>query len=155
MDEDSIFEKQDMFSKGKKEKISYEQIVLLQMKKITDLQSKEFVGGHFEETTKVIGNVPMKEKRYIQDTREAFVNGINSLYDLLVCKFDKDFAKFELDFNKSRQDLIDDINNKLDKKELDEDKAKDILCNKQRERLRSLILLIARKGFLAGEIYEE
>lgn len=74
--------------------ISYEQVVLQQIKRCVDEGSKEMRGGYFKQKQSARGTVEI----YIEDQRQIYINSINSLYDLLINYFDDGFARSDAKF---------------------------------------------------------
>ncbi len=82
---------------------SFKDIVMSQLRKVTQLANVEWHGGYYSSTITKSG----KEKEiYIQDTREVFSNGVYILSLLLKPKFDKEMETALTNFNtklKTRQ----------------------------------------------------
>jgi len=65
--------------KKKKSKLTMEQIILEQVKRVLEIGSKEFKGGYDEETVVSIDGQPQVVKKYIEDGRQAYCNAVLSL----------------------------------------------------------------------------
>ena len=83
---------------------SFKDIVMAQLRKVTQLANVEWHGGYYTSTTTKSGQ---EKEIYIQDSREVFSNGVYILTLLLKPKFDKDMDTALTNFNtklKKRQD---------------------------------------------------
>lgn len=87
---------------GQEGNISFREIVLRHLSRITQLASKEFIGGYWNETPISIGGVVAYSKHYVEDSREAYSNAVNNLFDLLLPLADKKLLAFE---EKNSQEL--------------------------------------------------
>lgn len=83
---------------------SFKEIVMAQLRKVTQLANVEWHGGYYTSTLTKSG----KDKEiYIQDSREVFSNGVYILTLLLKPKFDKEMNTALTNFNtklKKRQE---------------------------------------------------
>lgn len=59
---------------GQDQKVTYESIVMMHIKKISELSCKDFYGGYWMRDD--------EKTQYRESTREAFINAIHGLYDL-------------------------------------------------------------------------
>jgi len=78
---------------GEKEKLTFREIVLSHLKKISTYASVEFRGGFWEDTVKIIGGMSVTNTHYVPDTREIYSNSIEYFYDLLYPHFDKEMKE--------------------------------------------------------------
>lgn len=97
MSEDEIkFEDADAYSVGyNKDKITFRDIILQHVRKITTLASVEFRGGYWEvrPNPNPMSNVDVRI--YIPDSREVYSNAIEVLADLLTPYFDNEMKEAE------------------------------------------------------------
>lgn len=156
MDDDIKFIDGETYKGGKGEGITFKQIVLNQVSRITKLMSKEFHGGYYNEKVKPLGgDVPIIERTYIEDSREQFKNSVNCLYDLLYPQFDKQMEKDVISFENERKDKINEWNTQIQKNEMAEDTAKTYRAELHRILLRALMNLLDRLDYLKeGEVEE-
>lgn len=103
-------------------------IMLMHLQRITRLSSKEFRGGFWQDRTKVINNIAVKEHYYVEDSREAYGNAVDCLADLLLPHFDQNMRRREFAINKELEDL----------EEEDESKYKDFKVKNKRKMFRAL-----------------
>ncbi len=83
---------------------SFKEIVMSQLRKVTQLANVEWHGGYYTSTTT---KSSQEKEIYIQDTREVFSNGVYILTLLLKPKFDTEMNTALTNFNaklKKRQD---------------------------------------------------
>jgi len=97
---------------GEEEELTLKFIVLQHINRISQLTCQEFTGGYWEEKPfKTPGGV-MFSREYHQDIREAYVNAVDFLIDVLEPKGDKIFkAKVEQaykDYETNIKDITDD-----------------------------------------------
>jgi len=142
---------------SKKEPVSFKVIILQHIQRIAGLASKEWRGGYWED--KVMGNLVIHI--YVEDSRQAYINSIDCLYDLLFSTFDEDMNKQD----KIIEGKISKIEDKYDKGREEIMKADEIQKMKQeylnkkiiikRTLFRSLCCLLHRTNFFEGEEYGE
>lgn len=122
-------------------KISFRQICLNQLSRITERMTKEWKGGYWQERIVPVGNLSVKEKIYIPDSRAEFTNGVFCLHDLLISYFDKKMNKDSKDINKE----LDDLKSK--------DPNEKVLII--RKLFQALNKLLFRKHYLEGKTFED
>lgn len=135
----------------KKTKLEFKDLVLQHLKKILDLTTLEFKGGYYQES--VINNILTKE--YIPDTRKQCIQSIESLSDILLPHFDKKIKKTHEDISKKLKALTTAIKKKKNPTDLE---IRDYTLDKLdlcRELFQELNLLLKRKDYLKGSIYDE
>ncbi|KKK85206.1 hypothetical protein LCGC14_2775650, partial [marine sediment metagenome] len=72
------------------ENLSFKEILLRHLKRITELASKEMRGGFWETKSQILASSMVAENRYyVADTREEYSNAVDCLADLLLPYFDK------------------------------------------------------------------
>jgi len=146
--------------------LTFKEIVLQHLRRIGGLASKEFRGGYWQDRTKMVGGVGIKERYYIPDSREEYGNAIDFLHDLLLPYFDKKIEDKAKDFYtkieearkdclkktsvKEKEVLSDDYYKKeSDKISVEEYKLKKLRI--KRELLQEISLLLKRKKYLEGK----
>jgi len=100
--EEQFIDAEAMFLTGK-EKLNFQLIALLHLKKITTLCTVEWHGGYFNEKT--FSNYT--EKFYIMNSRDCFWNAIFCLYDLCYPYFDKEMKEADKVIQKELTKLPD------------------------------------------------
>jgi len=100
MGDDVRFEDAESYSFNyDKDKLTFRDIVLQHLRKITQLASVEFRGGYWEvrETPVFSGGATLtiKNRVYVPDTRECYSNAVEVLADLLAPYFDEEMRKAE------------------------------------------------------------
>jgi hypothetical protein len=143
----------DGYITNEEDALSYSGIVHKLLSKITtELSVREFRGGYSK--TVIINGIPCKE--YIPDARAEYIQGVESLSDLLLPNFDK---KMVDEYNKHEE-----IINKLEKEiescniKLGDDKYKKFIRTKLkliRKLFQKLNLLLARTGYLKSSTHIE
>ena len=140
-----------------KEKLSFKDIVLQHLKKISIFASVEFKSGYWETHKTDQGN----KKKYVPDTNEIYTNSVECLSDLLFIYFDelmivaeKTYAK-EIIVILEKFSILDDDG---ERKFLDEDQ-KIIYRYKKRETakklFRELCSFLRRNGYLGFADFED
>jgi len=133
-------------SKGGGQIDSFQQLVLQQEARVLRLGSVEFTGGWW---LKVIKK-DIVVQRYIEDTRSAFINGVQSLYDMLEFKIVEDNKKYKLIENmnawkKELKDFEDKFSKGSDDKYKDENEKniiKEKYLNQKADLFRGLFRLL-------------
>lgn len=72
-----------------KEQLTFRDIVLQHLKRISIFASVEMRGGYLIEKSKSFGGGLLTEQIYIPDTREVYSNAVDYLADILAPYFDK------------------------------------------------------------------
>ena len=150
------FVEADNYTGNPDQKISFKQIVLQQLSRVTIKMTTEWRGGYYEERA----SGAEVWRVYVPDSRDEFVNGVKCLYDLLYSYFDADFNKEDASFNKKKDELWAEYkksndeaeNNNKDylKQQYKQDKAE-----RYRELFRALNSLLHRLHYLEGKNYDE
>lgn len=107
---------------------TFKEIVMGHLTKISNICTKEFREGYWEERPVKIGESVFIIKNYKEDTRDAYVNAVDFLHDILLPRFNKDCI-----------DKIEIINNKL-KKEKEDIKDKNKWRDKRLELRREIFI---------------
>ncbi len=82
--------------------LTFKQIILQFLNKISSFASVEFRGGYWEEKIIILGNGNTTSKVYIPDTREQYSNAVECFADMLFPHFDKEMIKIESDLDKEK-----------------------------------------------------
>ena len=132
-------------SKGGKQPDNFQQLVLQQEARVLRLGSVEFTGGWW---LKVIKK-DIVVQRYIEDTRSAFINGVQSLYDMLEFKIPEDNKKYKLadnikEWNKQLKDFENGFKKDDDKYQDNNEKSriKENYLNQKADLFRGLFRLL-------------
>lgn len=78
-----------------KDKITFRDIILTHLRKISQFASVEFRGGYWEIKPDPKPNSNIDYKIYIPDTREVYSNAVECLADMLAPYFDKEMKQAE------------------------------------------------------------
>jgi hypothetical protein len=106
---DEQFEDADSYNLNyMKDKITFRDIILQHLKKISQFASVEFRGGYWEERTVHSGSVSDTIRTYIPDTREVYSNAVECLADMLYPYFDKEMLQEEEKCNKAIKQAFND-----------------------------------------------
>ncbi len=92
--------------KGSSEKVSYKDIILKQISRITTISSKELTHGWWKKGL-VAGGSYETILQYISDGRESYSRAVEVLHDLLAPKFDKEMEAASTKLNKQLANLYD------------------------------------------------
>lgn len=79
----------DEYSPTPQAAVTFEQVVINQIKKCIEEGSKEMKGGYYKEKHTKNGIMEI----YVENQQEIYINSINSLYDLLLPHFDDTILK--------------------------------------------------------------
>lgn len=80
--------------------LTYEQLVLEQIRRCISEGSKEMVGGYMQQKVTAKGLIEV----YVPDQREVYMQCINSLYDVLLSFFDDTMTKDATTFKENLKD---------------------------------------------------
>ncbi len=155
------------------EKITFREIVLSHVKKISQLASVEFRGGYWEHRPNPNPQISTTVDVYVPDSREIYSNAVEYLFDILYPHFDKEMLKSGEMAEEVMEEAYDD--NTIIKEEDREDKnskegeeadrkfgsmnnrmsyrKKRRIIN--RELFREICCFLKRKDYLQGQIFEE
>jgi len=78
-----------MSYKDKTFELTFKQIAMEQLQRITILMSKEMRGGYHNSIMKKVGDQTVNERVYIPDTRQDLMGAIKALYYLCYPRIDK------------------------------------------------------------------
>lgn len=118
--------------------ISFREIVLLHLQRITSLASTEFRGGFWKERPRMSGAVAYTESVYVHSTRDSYINAVDMLHDLLLPLFDKKIKE-------ALKDLADE----------EEKLGKEHRLKMKRKLFQHLSLLLNRLKYLEGKSFGE
>lgn len=116
----------------RKQNITFRDIVLSHLKRISQYASVEFTGGYWTTKPFNVSGLTYKQKIYIQDSGMVYCNAIKFLYDILFDRFDDTMLK---------------------KGEAMEKKCKEV--NDYRLLLRELCCFLNRKKYFEAGEYKE
>lgn len=157
---------------GDKERLTFREIVLLQVKQIGQNANCEFRGGYWQENTKQVGGMAFTNKIWISDSREIYSNSIEYLFDLLADHFDKGMIKAGEKAEKDIQGVYEDhtVINEPEREDEDEeesksyrtfkDKSNKLSFRSERRKInrilfRELCRFLKRKNYFKGRSFEE
>ncbi len=134
--------------------LSFKEILLRHVKRITELASREMRGGYWETRPSPSPSMTASIKIYVPDTREEYSNSIECLADLLFPYFDDEITKEE-------QELVQE-EEKAEKEAFKNSNAKEARQTYRNERIkirkklfRQLSSFLQRKRYLELESYQE
>lgn len=158
MEEHTKFEDGEGFSYNPdKDRMTFRDIILQHLKKITTLASVEMMGGYWQikETPLVLGNASttVTSKIYIPDTRECYSNAIEVFSDMLLPYFDKEMKKAEEESSKELEEAynnttIEQSGHRIFKKSSDQTEFRDQRVLINRQLFRALCCFLYRKKYL-------
>jgi len=137
------------------EQFGFREIVLQHLRRITEISSREFRAGYWKMLYRNPSTPPIPV--WIEDTRDAYINAVNMLHDLLLPKFDKIIEEEDNRVEKYEEDLEQDLKEKNKDMEEKEFKKlwKDELLEIKRYLFQQLSLLLDRLGYLEGKVIKE
>ena len=84
----------EVYEGGNNEGLSFREIILVHIRRISALQSKEMRGGYWQTKRRPIGSGQfLDEKFYVPDSREEFGGAVSFLHDVLLPHFDDELKK--------------------------------------------------------------
>lgn len=126
-----------------KEKTTFEDLVMMHMRKISEISSNDFSVGYWNRKVTQAGVTEV----YHPDTRKAYVNAINFLHDILLPKFDEEMSTF---LEKQEKEI-----DKLNSEEIEDSLYWEEALQIKRKTFQQIQLLLARIRFFdtmaAGE----
>ena len=143
--------------------LTFKEIVLNHVNKISQLSSVEFRGGYWQETIQSVGGAAVTNRKWIGDSREIYSNAVEYLYDLLFIHFDDDMKKegevAEKKIDKLYDEVLEDSDSDKDFRIFKSDDSKSYFKIKKREisreLFRALCCFLNRKGYLKTKGDEE
>ncbi|MCK5293668.1 MAG: hypothetical protein KAJ49_03375 [Arcobacteraceae bacterium] len=84
---------EDEFITLQKEKVTIKEVMIMHIKKISDLSCKEFTPSFWSKKPMKMGDGVAIVETYHPDTRLAYINAVNFLLDLLMPKADTKFKE--------------------------------------------------------------
>lgn len=136
------FEDAESYRRNPEANLSFKDIVLEHLKKITLLSCVEFRGGYRTEKIHPTSSGSYSETIYIPDSREVYINAVNMFHDLLLPIFDKKM--------RGESERLEQQHKEVDKKEWRKIKLKN-----KRELFQQLSLLLKRLRYLEGKSFGE
>ena len=98
MVDEQVSQTEDSYQKV--DDLSFNTIIMLQVKKICDLGSQDLVGGYTTQKNRVIGTLVVSEEEYVISARDAFCNAILMLNALAVHKY---IPKYQTSINEQEE----------------------------------------------------
>ena len=124
---------------------NYKDIIMNHLSKISGLATKEFVAGYWQKKPFRSGDSVMFTEVYKEDTRDAYVNAVDFLYDMLLPYVIKEDCKNNKEIDKIIQEITDT-------KEKIEDKEawKNNRLRLRRKLFQELSILLNEKRYFEG-----
>lgn len=105
---ETAFDDGDGFGAFNSTGLSFKEIVMNHLRKISILSCVEFRGGFYEHKEANIPGAPGFDV-YVEDTRAQYINAVNVFSDMLFAHFDTDMIKIYNDLETSRKKTYKDI----------------------------------------------
>ena len=129
---------------GNKQGMTYQEILMNQLSRITKIASQELREGFWKSIPLKSGTgAMMMSKVWISDGRREYINSIQCLNDLLLARFDKDMTEQAKKLN----ELLKTKRKKYRKEDELESKFIDYELKIHRKLFQQLNLLIGRMGY--------
>jgi len=104
------FEDGDSYSYNfNKDNLTFKDIVLQHLKKITIISSVEFQPGFWEDRPIMVGGAHTSIRIYHADTREVYSNAVQCFADMLFPYFDEEMKQEEEKYQKLIEDAFEDF----------------------------------------------
>lgn len=131
----------DEFVTLKEEKITIKEVIIFHIKKISDLATKEFTPSYWSKKPTKIGDGIALVETYHSDSRMAYCNAVDFLYDLIIPHADKQFLE--------TVKILNEQEDEKEKRFIKEGKTREdwawIKLGLRRKLFRQMILLIDRE----------
>lgn len=140
-----------------KEGMTYQQIVLYQVSRITKKASTEWKGGYYNYVPHPNPNRNSAMQIYVPDSRKEFINAVQCLADMLFPYYDKQAEKEVKEFFENVDEDLEKLKNKL-KDENDTFNKFDYWDERAeyyRKLLKPLLTLLRRMNFLESQTFED
>jgi len=135
---------EDTGSYGKKQGMTYQEILMNQISRITKIASQEFREGFWKSMPMKTGTgAVMMTKVWISDGRKEYINAIQCLNDLLLARFDEDMKEKSEELSKK----LKEKRKKYTENKKPESKFVDYELKIHRQLFQQLNLLIGRMGY--------
>ena len=134
------------YSSGK-DGLTFRQIVLNHLAKISSICAKEMKSGYWQKRPIAVGGGVYPSETYIEDGRKAYINAVDFFHDILLPKFDEEIGK-EL------EEIDKNYEKKLKEKLPDEEWIEEKLILK-RKVFQKLSLLLKRLNYLESGHIEQ
>lgn len=147
----------ESYTGGQKDQLTFKEIMMRHIVKLSGLASKEFCGGYWQDRTKLISGMGITDHYYVGDSREEYSNSIDFLHDMLHPYFDDEMKKISDEIKEKlkkahNENIIKDSDNK---KKFDKQSYRDEKVKIQRELLRALSAFLMREKYLSAKVFEE
>lgn len=137
---------------GKGKGMSYKEIVLRHLGKISQICTKEFKEGYWQKKPiATSGGGMFMTEVYHEDTRDAYINAVDYFHDILLPFFDESMKKKD----KEILDRLGDERRKITDAGGGRDEWIDEKLDIKRALFQELLLLIQRAGFLEQQVIED
>jgi hypothetical protein len=130
-------------SYGGKNPLTISSIIMNQIQKIANAGSVEFKGGFWQSV--IVGN--STSQVYVNNTRDAYTNGIKTLRSMLLVKFDDEMKAIDESLAKEEKQKRQDIKAKYSKIEEGNDAFDLFSVGWHRRLFESLLALCDRKNY--------
>lgn len=135
-----------------KGKDSIKEIILRHIRKISDITSKEFTAGYWQERPVKVGGGVMMSKEYHPDQREAYNNAVDFLTDVVFPNSDEEFKKKLENIEEEEEEAWKEAQ----KDEWDRETWIKTKLRFRRMILKEIFIMFERYDYFAGEeTYEE
>lgn len=157
MDDDIQFIDAENYTGGQKDQLTFKEIMMRHIVKLSGLASKEFCGGYWQDRTKVIGGMGMTDHYYVGDSREEYSNSIDFLHDMLSPYFDEEMKQASEDNLKKIDQAFKECHyqDKNGEEQFNKQQYRNEKVKIKRELLRALSGFLLREKYLSSKIFEE
>jgi len=131
--------------------ISFREIVLRHLSKISEICTAEFKEGYWQKRPMSIGGGVYMSEVYIEDKRDAYINAVDFFHDILLPSFDEDMIKFDDEQEKELDKTLEKY--KQDRKASTEWMDHKLLA--KRKLFQQLNLLLNRTGYFEEKVIIE
>ncbi len=95
MSEEQFEDAESYSSNFMKDKVTFRDLILQHLKRISQLASVEFHGGYWNDKMVSVGGGSTMVKIYVPDSREVYSNAVECFADMLFPYFDKEIIEQE------------------------------------------------------------
>ncbi len=131
--------------------ISFREIVLRHLSKISEICTAEFKEGYWQKRPMSIGGGVYMSEVYIEDKRDAYINAVDFFHDILLPSFDDEMIQSDEDSEKELEDSLKKY--KDDKKSSTEWMDHKLLV--KRKLFQELNVLLSRTGYFEEKVIIE
>lgn len=147
----------ESYQGGQKDQLTFKEIIMRHIVKLSGLASKEWHGGYWQDKSKVMGGMGVTDHYYVGDSREEYGNSIDFLHDMLSPYFDEEMLKVSQEVKEKLKEAQEESYYKDDngKKKFDKQHYRSLKIHIQRELLRALSAFLLREKYLSAKTFEE